>query len=123
MSTQSEAIRRYMAARGLRQTDVAEVMGVAKQTVCNILSGRYPLSKDNALKLSKAYGFDVAFLLTGEGSLLPSSTQSVGQGAILNGGTVQGGINIGAQNAALIAENERLRDEVAWLREQLQKKS
>lgn len=122
MSNQSNAIRLYFVEKGVKNIEVAELLGTSTATVSNMLAGRFAISKDNAAKLSDAYGFDLNFLLTGKGTLFPP-TQSVGNGAIVNGGKVEGGINVTATNAALQAENERLRNEVEWLREQLTKKS
>ena len=120
MSKQSDELARYFAANGIKNRQIAEKLGLSDQVISNLLKGRDSLGKKRCVQLVDAYGFDLNFLITGEGSLFPSS-QSVGNGAIVNGGKVEGGINVTATNAALQAENERLRDEVEWLRGQLAK--
>lgn len=121
MSKQSEEVRLWLAGNGIKNKDCAERLGTSIPNISNYLAGRRAFSKKLAAKMAEAYGFDIHFLITGEGSLFPP-TQSVGNGAIVNGGRVSGGINVTATNAALQAENERLRNEVEWLREQLAKK-
>lgn len=120
MSKQTEEMAKYFASHGIKNRQIAERLGLTDQTISNMLKGRDSLGKKRCAQLAEAYGFDLNFLITGEGSLFP--TQSVGNGAIVNGGKVEGGINVTATNAALQAENERLRNEVEWLREQLSKK-
>ena len=119
MNTQATALRMYFTEKNIKSIEVAEKIGVSKGTISNILNGKYAIGKDLASKLSEVYGFDLGYLLSGKGSLFPS--QSVENGAIVNGGRVSGGINVTATNAALQAENERLRNEVEWLRGLLEK--
>lgn len=122
MSIQSTSLRLYFAQNNIKNIDIAEILNTSTGTVSNMLAGRFGISKENATKLSKHYGFNLDFLLTGDGTLLPSSSpQSVNIGAVVEGNKAGRDINVTATNAALQAENERLRDEVAWLREQLSK--
>lgn len=120
MSKQSAELRRYCELHGIKNKFLEEKLNLSSGAVSSILSGRYGISKENAVALSELFGFSIPFLLSGEGELFPVS-QSVGTGAIVNGGRVEGGINVTATNAALQAENERLRNEVEWLRQQLSK--
>lgn len=121
MSKQSDEMAKYFASNGIRNRQIAERLGLTDQIISNMLKGRDSLGKKRCAQLADAYGFDLNFLITGEGSLFPASSQTVGNGAIVNGGKVEGGINVTATNAALQAENERLRNEVEWLRQQLSK--
>lgn len=118
MSRQTDEMARYFAQNGIKNRQVADKLGISEQTVSNMLKGRDSLGGKRCLQLSEAYGFDLNFLLSGEGSLFP--TQS-----IINSGNVTGNgnnVSISQTNAALQAENERLRNEVEWLRDQLSKK-
>lgn len=119
MSKQSDEMARYFAQNGIKNRQIAEKLGISEQTVSNMLKGRDSLGGKRCAQLAEAYGFDMQYLVTGKGSLFPS--QSVENGAIVNGGRVSGGINVTATNAALQAENERLRNEVEWLRGLLEK--
>lgn len=127
MSIQSEELRRYFALNGIKNTYIQEVTGLSSGSVSNILSGRYKMSATTASALSKRFGFDITFLLTGQGTLFPpriSEPRTIT--APVSGNVTQGDnspINIAADIAALQAENARLRDEVSWLRSELAKKS
>jgi len=124
MSKQSDEMAKYFASKGIRNRQVGEILSMSDSAVSNMLKGRDSIGKKRCAQLSEAFGFNFHFLATGEGALFTSGgIQSVGNGAIVNGGKVEGGINVTATNAALQAENERLRNEVEWLREQLTKKS
>lgn len=117
MSKQSSELRRYCELHGIKNKELEEKLHLSSGAVSSILSGRYGISKENAVALSELYGFSIPFLLSGEGSLFP--TQS-----IINSGNVTGNgnnVSISQTNAALQAENERLRNEVEWLRSQLSK--
>ena len=109
MSRQAEAIRKFMAENRIKVGELAEAIGASPCAISNILAGRYNISKGKATKLAEVYGFDLNFLLTGEGSLFPS--QSVNMGAIVNGGRVNGGINVTADLAAKDAEIAHLKQE------------
>ena len=60
----SQAIRDYFKSKGMRQTDVARVLGVSRATVCNLLSGA-PFGKRTAYEWSRAFGFSKDFLING----------------------------------------------------------
>ena len=61
-------IKEYFAEIGLSQTDAAGRLGVQQAAVSNQLNGR-AFGKNSAAKWSKAFGFRVNWLLTGEGSM------------------------------------------------------
>lgn len=119
-------LRRYFALNGIKNTYIMEITGLSSGSVSNILAGKYGMSAEVAGKLAARFGFDLQFLLTGQGSLFP---QRMSQPRTINApvtGIVNQGdnstINLAADIAALQAENERLRNEVEFLRE-LAKKS
>ena len=60
----SQAIRDYFKSRGMRQTDVARVLGVSRATVCNLMSGA-PFGKRTAYEWNRAFGFSKDFLVNG----------------------------------------------------------
>lgn len=125
MSKQSEEVRKYFIINHIKQVEVAEKINLDKTTLSNILAGRRKFNEEIATALADAYGFDVAYLLTGRGSLVPSRP-SRSAGDINNSTVTQGDnspINIVADNAALEAENQRLREEVKWLRQMLENAS
>lgn len=64
-------MRSYFARKGIKNKDIAERLGISPAAVSNMLAGRDPMGKQRAFALHDAYGFDVTFLLTGIGSLIP----------------------------------------------------
>jgi transcriptional regulator with XRE-family HTH domain len=70
MSKQTDALRAYFDARGIKQRDLADKLGLHEGTVSSILSGRYGISKGTAAKLAQAFGFNLLFLTTGQGELI-----------------------------------------------------
>lgn len=118
MSRQTDEMARYFASHGIKNRSIAERLGLTEQTVCNMLKGRDSLGKKRCLQLSEAYGFDLNFLLSGAGTLFPATQSIVNSGNVTGNGN---SVNISQTNAALQAENERLRNEVEWLRQQLAK--
>ena len=113
MSKQSDALRAYFEKNGIPQKDVCEKTGVASGTMSNVLAGRYGISKKMAHTLAAAYGFDIAFLLTGDGDLLPPPGVRIAQHHNTNTGDGAGAIHLGG--------DEALRAEVAQLRDQLER--
>lgn len=114
MSRQSDALREYFDKNGILQKDVCEILGVQSGTLSSILSGRFGISKKVAKKLADAYGFNIEFLLTGEGVLCPppGTVRISQQQRVTGNGT---GIQaIGDQ--ALAAENAQLRQQLEQCR-------
>jgi putative transcriptional regulator len=61
-------VRELRTAAGLRQEDLAERLGVSRQTVISIESGRYNPSLELAWRLSKTLGVSIEELFDfGEG--------------------------------------------------------
>jgi len=121
MSKQSDELRKYFDKYGIKQREICEATGSSHSTISNILSGRFGISKDMAHKFAKIYGFDVSFLLSGEGSLLPQGGVRIAQHHNTNNGDGAGAINLGGdaalrqQVADLQRELERERQEKARL--------
>lgn len=113
MSTQSDSVRAFIAEHGIKQRHLAEICDVTPGTMSSILSGRYPISKEVALRLVEKFGFDMHFLMTGEGSLFPVPGAHVRRLDQTNnsGNIVNGSGHISADTAHAL--------ELAQLREQL----
>lgn len=113
MSTQSDSIRAYIAEHGIKQRHLAEICDVTPGTMSSILSGRYPISREVALRLVEKFGFDMHYLMTGEGSLFPVPGTHVRRLDQTNnsGNIVNGSGHISADTAQAL--------EIAQLREQL----
>ena len=63
-------IKDYLAKKGLTMTEVAARLGCSQQAVSNQLSGR-KIGENVARRWAEAFGFNLVYLMTGEGSLLP----------------------------------------------------
>lgn len=105
MSRQSDALRTFFDSHGIRQRDIAEKLGLHEGTVSSILSGRYGISKGTAAKLAQEFGFNMMFLMTGEGELEEPEGQ------------------IRFRKVAPTGDADALRAENAELRQQLERKS
>lgn len=69
----AKEIKDYLAAEGLTMTEVASRLGCSQQAVSNQLSGR-KIGENVARKWAEVFGFDVVYLMTGEGRLLGEPT-------------------------------------------------
>lgn len=69
--TQAEEMRKYFALNNIKNKDIAEMLNVSPAAISNMLAGRDSIGMQRAFALHDAYGFDVTFLLTGVGSLIP----------------------------------------------------
>lgn len=88
MSIQSDAMKRYFALQGIRNAEVAERMGVSRSNISNMLAGRDNIGRLRAMQLHDVFGFNVHFLLTGEGDLLaPEDSKTTFVEARQNGGS------------------------------------
>ncbi len=112
MSKQSDAIREYFDKYGILQREIAEALGVHEGTVSNILAGRFGISKNIARKMAEIYGFDLGFLLSGEGSLFAPGVR-ISQSQKVNGGT---GIQAVGADQTLAIENAQLRQQLEQCR-------
>lgn len=65
------AVKGWMAAQGLKITDVAERLGVSVQAVSSQLSGDRPFGRMNATRYAEIFKLNANYLMTGEGALVP----------------------------------------------------
>ena len=63
-------IKDYLVEKGITMSEAASRLGCSQQAVSNQLSGR-KIGENVARKWAEAFGFDLVYLMTGEGSLLP----------------------------------------------------
>lgn len=64
-----DKIRTFLESAGMQQQNVADRLGISQSAVSAYYRGK-PFGKNAAQKWSKAFGFRVNWLLTGEGSML-----------------------------------------------------
>ena len=62
-------LKDYFIENGLKQCEIAEILDVTQSAVSNQLNGR-PFGVNSAKKWSKAFGFSIVWLTTGEGPML-----------------------------------------------------
>ena len=121
MSKQSDAVKAYIEEHGLVQKDIAQQMGISPASLNNLLNGRDNIGKRRAQRLHELFGFDVVFLLTGEGSLFSGPIRHVEVSH--NSGSSRNTVNVGESPdaAALKSKIEALEKENAWLRQMVEK--
>lgn len=68
-------IKEYFSENGMSQTDVAKLLDVQQAAVSNQLNGR-PFGKNAAVKWNRTFGFRINWLLTGEGPMFDTDTNS-----------------------------------------------
>lgn len=119
MSKQSEAVKSYFEEHGLVQKDIAERMGISPASLNNMLKGRDNIGKRRAQKLHELFGFDIVYLLTGQGTLFGSGVNQRIE-APNNSGSIQQ-TNETSDVAALKTRIKSLEEENAWLRSMVDK--
>ena len=121
MSKQSDAVKAFIEEHGLVQKDIAAKMGISPASLNNMLNGRDNIGKRRAQKLHDMFGFDVVYLLTGEGTLFSGPIR---HGEVShNGGSSQNTVNFGesSDTSALKARIDALEKENSWLRQMIEK--
>lgn len=67
-------IRAYLENLGLQQQDVADRLGISQSAVSAYYRGK-PFGKQAAQKWANEFGFNLTWLLTGEGPMLKTTTE------------------------------------------------
>lgn len=115
-------------SEGIKMKDAAEKCKISKTAMSNILADREQIGILRAKKFSAAYGFDITFLTTGQGTLFghhPDKTQTMT--TQVNNGTMSQQITttpadcpdvseLLAKIAELTADRDAARKEVEWMR-------
>lgn len=73
-------LKEYFKKAGIKQQAVADAIGVKKSFISELLSEKRNVGYETAVKLSKAYGFNLEWLLTGEGTMLRDVSVVDGKG-------------------------------------------
>ena len=76
MSKQSEAMKEYFRRERISQAEVGRIMGMGRASVCTMLGGRDNIGRLRAEKLNQHFGFNIDFLLTGNGKLVDETQSS-----------------------------------------------
>lgn len=63
-------LKAYFLKENLSQEEIARTLNVSQQYISSLLNGK-PFGKNTARKWSEAFGFNPAWLVTGEGSMFP----------------------------------------------------
>lgn len=81
MSLSPREVKRYVAndlkARSFSRSTAAELLGMGKQTLSNLLSQQTYFSRGMARRFNDVFGYSVSFLMTGEGSEMASQEPPV----------------------------------------------
>lgn len=77
MKNIAEAIKKDVESRGLTQQDVADRLGDSQAYVAQILNGYKRIGRKKAQQLHNAFGYNITFLLTGEGELIKKGDTDV----------------------------------------------
>lgn len=64
-----EQIKDYFRANDIKQGDIALACDWKKSFVSELLNGKRAIGNETAIRLNKAYKFDIHWLLTGEGTM------------------------------------------------------
>lgn len=90
MSNQSEALNNYFHEYRIKQSDVAERLGINQSNISSIINGRRPIGAKLAMRMHEEFGFDYHFLMTGEGELFAPKGRPVN--------ITQQKVNVGGDN-------------------------
>lgn len=108
-----EELKRYFSNNGISQVEIAEKLGLSAASVSNMLNGRDKIGNKRAAQLNRAYGFNIQYLITGEGSLLlPDSYRKVGQA---NGST----FTLGDNSPISLDKEAMYQEKIATLQDQV----
>ena len=69
-------LKDYFIENGMKQCDIANVLDITQSAVSNQLNGR-PFGINSAKKWSKAFGFSINWLTTGEGSMFTKKPTNI----------------------------------------------
>lgn len=72
----TDELKAYFSEKGIKQVEIADKLGVKKSFISELLAGKRTLGHETAVKLNKVYGFDLNWLLTGEGEMLKGQAEA-----------------------------------------------
>lgn len=76
----TQELKNYMKNNGYTQESLAEKMGVSQARIQQLLSGKKPFGKKTASQWHDLFGFNTAWLFTGEGDMLLQPNHQQGNG-------------------------------------------
>lgn len=59
-----EIIAEALDAKGMKQSDLADITGIYQSNLCNVIKGKRALTPDMALRLEKAIGISANYLMS-----------------------------------------------------------
>jgi len=62
-ASDADMLRHLMEAKGVTQTQVSQEAGIAKSTICEVLAGRRPFSRQMIRRLADYFHVDVGILV------------------------------------------------------------
>ena len=72
----SLALKNYFIEKNITLNDIAEKFGVTTVHIGHLLNGKKQFGRGTAKKWHEAYGFSIAWLMTGEGSMFQTDKVS-----------------------------------------------
>lgn len=69
------AVNCDLKLKGMTHAKCAKILGIGKQTFSNQISQKAYFTNAIAFRLHEAFGYNMSYLLTGEGTLLNENTQ------------------------------------------------
>lgn len=90
ISRQAETLNNYFRENHMKQTDIAERLGINPSNLSCMLNGKRTIGASMAMKMHEEFGFDYHFLMTGEGELFAPKGRPVN--------ITQQKVNVGGDN-------------------------
>ncbi len=113
------ALRKFFKRQGITQQEIGNTLGTSQSYINSLFSGRNPIGKSTAQKLSDAYGLSVAWLLTGEGPMMAADVSDSAGNTVAGNNGVAGNGNTATDLIALLVEaNRQLTEQNIKLTEQ-----
>lgn len=76
MAKIGKELREYFDNKGIKQTEIAKMIGVKPPYITKIFSNEREIGKNQVEKWITQFGFNKVWLLTGEGSMLKETSQA-----------------------------------------------
>lgn len=86
MENTVEQLRLFFKERGMKQEQIASMLGVSQAYVNSLLNGNKPFGKKQAKKFEEVFGISEVWLLTGKGEMVINEVHQNNQ----NGNNIHG---------------------------------
>lgn len=77
MDNMKDELRKFFIDKKLTQKDVANVLGVAEQTINGLMNGRRKFGRKTAQEWERHFGLSAAWLMTGVGDMIVDGNKEV----------------------------------------------